>query len=120
MITPMDMYILTRLDGVCTLFGVTTFVCALILIFGVSAFPMWSESENRTSTVGWMRRAFVVGFISALINVFIPSTKEAVAIYVVPAIANNESVRAIPETAVKMADEWLKGELDKLMEKKKK
>ena len=61
-----------------------------------------------------------VFFILGTASVFLPTTKEMVAIYVVPALANNEQVRSIPDTALKLADEYLKQKLDELIGEKHK
>ena len=51
---------------------------------------------------------FVAGL---LVAVFIPTTKEACAIYLIPKIANNEQVQKVPEQALRLLnaklEEWI-------------
>ncbi|MEG6506723.1 hypothetical protein [Nitratidesulfovibrio sp. 1201_IL3209] len=110
MLTPSDMYWLTRLDGIVGIgvfLGILGFaVCAGCLGIGLC------EGIQRAVRAGFI--AGTVAVLGALLAVFVPTTKEAVAIYVIPAIANNESVRAIPDTAARLADEWLKQKLGEI------
>jgi hypothetical protein len=57
-------------------------------------------------------KTILVGFIlSLMVAVFIPSTKEYVAIYLIPKIVNNEQVQQIPEKAMTILNsklnEWI-------------
>ena len=57
-------------------------------------------------------KTILVGFIlSLMVAVFIPSTKEYVAIYLIPKIVNNEQVQQIPEKAMNILNsklnEWI-------------
>jgi len=38
---------------------------------------------------------------------FLPTTKQACAIYVIPRIVNNKEVQELPEKVVDLANEWL-------------
>lgn len=116
MLTSMDMYWLTRLDPIRVLF-------AFMAVFGFAGAVMGigfglCEKVQAAFRLGVVTFGF---FVFAVIGmVFVPSTREMVAIYVVPAIANNEQVRSIPDTALKLADEYLKQKLDELVGEKPK
>lgn len=52
--------------------------------------------------------------ISLLFAVFVPNTKQAVAIWVTPKIVNNEQVQEIPQKGLKVLDKKLESYLDEL------
>lgn len=52
-------------------------------------------------------RVFCVGALAVLGTVLTPSTKDAVAIAVIPAIANNQDVQGLSADLVTTAREWL-------------
>ena len=55
--------------------------------------------------------SFALGLVFIVVWAFIPSTKEACAIYLIPKIANNEQVQKIPENALRLLnaklEEWI-------------
>ena len=51
--------------------------------------------------------SFVLGMIAVATSVFVPSTKTIAAIYVVPKIANSETVHELGKGVVTLAREWL-------------
>lgn len=62
-----------------------------------------------------MKIASIFLLISALMLVFVPSSKEAAAIYLLPKVVNNEEVQKIPNNAVKLLnakmEEWMDDKL---------
>ena len=120
MITAWDIYWITRLDGV-------GFLCAAILIVGgiVSCFIWLPAADN-----GWdssegkiVKRIYkIIGIsvaIALIIGTITPSTKEAVAIYMIPKIVNNEQVQKLPDNAMKFLNEKFEGWLNDMAGKKK-
>lgn len=107
-LTHSDVYWLTRLDGIVTSGVILTFLGGLALLITFAAI-LFEEKGHKACAIA----AFVMVFGWCL-ALFVPSAKEAAAIYVIPAIANNESVRAIPDTAARLTDEWLKQKLDEI------
>lgn len=109
MITSWDIYWITRLDGILSF--ITTVQIVFIIIFTALATfaPFWLDEDF----VGWEKISkFYSGhkfifhatilFILCLsiLNPLIPSTKEAVAIYAMPKVINNEKVQEIPDNAL--------------------
>ena len=126
-ITPSMIYWLTRLDEFSFLFGII-FVCIVIValvnvIGGFVALDSYSTDKlyNRPERLaeskhnikvrfGRAVKLALVALLVGVINSFIPSTKQAAAIIVIPKIANSEIVAEMGDTAkelVGLAKAWL-------------
>jgi len=57
--------------------------------------------------------SFLLMFIGGVVANFIPTTKEMIAIRVIPQIVNGVQKHEIPELALKYVSEWLREELGK-------
>lgn len=140
MITPSQIYWLTRLDGIKELLTETTsfghFIvgCLLALAALVTIHIVFASNGSidwyHGRTVDEMEKAkdkwrvvrkqllkyclpitFAVLIVSKTVNTFIPTIKEAAAIYVIPMIANSEAAQQLPDVAtefVVLAKDWLK------------
>lgn len=101
MITEINMYWLTRLDGIYNLCTIGCTICCAALIFMIPCLIMFKCDENAAGTkiTGKMTLWTVISgifFTAGLL--FIPTTKEMAAIYAIPAIARSEAVQKdIPE-----------------------
>ena len=99
MIIPMQMYQLLKLDDIINIslaIFVLTFVGFVICLVGATSYKgeEYFECEyNKFKTGRNILFWFVLFFGS--IAMFVPSTKQMAAIYVVPAIVNNERVQQI-------------------------
>lgn len=103
MITAAQLYWITRLDGLCILFGVCAWLALLAsLFFLTSVYGDGREEHKRAVLV-----AFGCTTVFVFLAIFTPTTKEAAAIYLIPKIANNEKVKEIPSKFLSLADEWL-------------
>ena len=126
-ITPSMIYWLTRLDEFSFLFGIV-FVCIVIValanvIGGFIALDSYSTDKlyNRPERLaeskhnikvrfGRAVKLALVALLVGVVNSFIPSTKQAAAIIVIPKIANSEIVAEMGDTAkelVGLAKAWL-------------
>ena len=126
-ITPSMIYWLTRLDEFSFMFGIV-FVCIVIValmnvIGGFYSLDSASNdqlynrperlAENKHNIKVRFGRAFKLALVALLVGVvnsFIPSTKQAAAIVVIPKIANSEVVAEMGDTAkelVCLAKSWL-------------
>lgn len=126
-ITPSMIYWLTRLDEFSFLFGII-FVCIVIvaLVNVIGGFialdsystdklynrPEWLAESKHNIKVRFGRavKLALVALLVGVINSFIPSTKQAAAIIVIPKIANSEIVAEMGDTAkelVGLAKSWL-------------
>lgn len=113
-ITPMQMYWLTRLDHVHTVLEVMCVLLALstigiLIAGGVMQDCSFTEETNKRGRkfVGrtpFMAAAFVV---TLLVNALAPTTKEMAAILVVPRIANSEKVQMAGNKLYDLAAEWM-------------
>lgn len=121
MLTSMDMYWLTRLDSLNNWIGCVFIISTIVGLVVGSVGAMFADTCDNLSpkdAFRWARRILLMSLIFGGLGVMVPTTKEMVAIYVVPALANNEQVRSIPDTALKLADEYLKQKLDELTSEK--
>ena len=126
-ITPSMIYWLTRLDEFSFLFGIV-FVCivivALVNVIGgfvaldsASTDQLYNRPERLAESKHNIKVRFgravklaLVALLVGVINSFIPSTKQAAAIIVIPKIANSEIVAEMGDTAkelVGLAKSWL-------------
>lgn len=105
----MSFYWITRLDAINTCLGIMAGICgmsaACLIIFGmVEKGCAWSE-EDKDYILG--ARFLRIGIICTIITlvfsvglVFIPTTKEMCAIYVMDYLKDNEKVQKIPEQII--------------------
>lgn len=116
MITPSMVYFIGILDNVLCFFEITLFIlvlfaCAIaITIFHIDE-PTWTKKALK-----YILCIAFVAFLFGCLRIFIPSSKTAAAMYIIPAIANNEKVQTIGENSIeilrKLSKQWLL-ELDK-------
>lgn len=129
--TSMQMYWITRLDGIVTLLAVlASFLCALSVIMFVTgrsesvAVKEWSwDTDNSIAARHESGRKlckaslvmFPVGVLLYVLLVMVPTTKEMAAILVIPRVANSEKVQQVGNKLYDLAVEWM----DELHPKKK-
>ena len=111
MITPIQMYLLLKLDDILAIslvIFVLTFVGFMVCLVGATIYKgeKYFECEyNKLKTGRNILFLFVLFFGS--IVMFLPSTKQMAAIYVVPAIANNEKVQNIGNKTLDISNQLL-------------
>lgn len=103
MVTESMMYWITRLDGINTLFGLTTFITIVISI--ITHVVILGDTYTKEETAAewhkykkarWLSYFSVIACVLGL--VFVPTTKEMAMIYAVPAITRSDLVREdLPE-----------------------
>ena len=113
MITPWMIYFVGILDSVVSffktmtgVFGASFFVLGILSPmlddFGAVKFPVMKKLLFKIA---------VAFFICAPIAAFTPSSKLAAAMYVIPAVANNEDVKGIGSNSLealrKLSEQWL-------------
>lgn len=113
-ITPMQIYWLTRLDHVHTVLAVTCVLLVLstigiLVAGGIMQDCSFTEETNKRGRkfVGrtpFMAAAFVVAL---LVNALVPTTREMAAILIVPRIANSEKVQTVGNQLYDLAVEWM-------------
>lgn len=112
----LSFYWITRLDAIWnfSVFMVVVFVVATILLlsFGI-AYRSWSfDKEDKDYILGTrlLRGGIcsaVLALLFSLCVVFVPTTKEMCAIYVVDYLKDNEKVQKMPEQIIDAAAAWL-------------
>lgn len=101
-VTAWDIYWITRLDSIKAAL-VVAFILAAVLVLLLTV-----SSDGECWTIRHLRRWMIAGLLAFTVAVtFTPTTKEMVAIKVIPAIAANEDVQALPAEFVKLAREWM-------------
>ena len=111
MITPTQMYWITRLDGF-TGFGITLIAVSIImLIIGLLFMIEFVDPEPseirrylKALVCKWMLPPFIFGLSIAI---FVPSTKEMAAIIMIPSIVNNEKIQQTGNKLYELASEWM-------------
>ena len=103
-ITPEMMYWLTRCDSIC----IAGFFLAVAsgIVFAISLCAILDEVRGLLVRVVCLF-SFGTFFACIATCVFVPSTKEMAAIYVVPKIANSQTVKELGDGVVTLAREWL-------------
>ena len=123
LVSPTTVYWITRLDAIQAMFGFLIaggFIVGTILavvgnvpweINGYNETERERERAEVAKAKAKFRRlsiaALCLGGVSILGAVLTPSTKDAVAIAVIPAIANNQDVQGLGADLVTTAREWL-------------
>ena len=115
MISSWMIYFITRLTVikgslfvlclVSTILAVTTFICECDYEGGVKAL-----FNSR-----WFKAAIITAITSGLLLIATPTTKEVVAIWLIPKVINNEDVQGSIDKLPKFANEYLEKELIEFM-----
>ena len=111
MITPMQMYWLLKLDDIINIslaIFVLTFVGFVICLVGATSYKgeEYFECEYNKFKTGRNILFWFVLFFGSIV-MFVPSTKQMAAIYVVPAIVNNERVQQIGGKTLDISNQLL-------------
>lgn len=113
MITPWNLYWITRLDGIKDFTrGLTGFTVFLLIISALSivGYCGCKEKWTRKSVAGivcLLLLAFAAGVTGKAVETLVPTTKEMATIVVLPRIANSETVQEIGEDVKTLAKEWV-------------
>jgi hypothetical protein len=118
MITGWEIYWITRLDAILVVFG----TLAALFLIALLCFALIAGAEGcRGETYKrWIFRLALPAIVFVIITALIPSTKTAVAIYVIPKIANNEQVQKLPDNAVKFLNTKLEAWINETLKEKEK
>lgn len=104
MITPMQMYWLLKLDDIRTLCAFLIGFAILAIVVSLTAYQ--DKKLKKIATVGFLLGFFGLALCGVAIT-FMPSTKQMAAIYVVPAIANNEKIQQIGGKTLDISNQLL-------------
>ena len=121
-----ELYWITRLDGICgflTLIAVFSFIATVVLFF-IGLFKRgdavicpegsktWEQNiETSKMCLYLAKRCAIAFFVSVFINLFIPTTNQALLIYgvggTIDYIKSNDTSKQLPEKCVKALDKYL-------------
>ena len=127
MITEWTMYWLTRLDSLKGLFvGLSTAGWIVGSIGVIICLLVYASEKDDDRAYGihdpnrpefyiklkyckrWFISILISGLVFGVINAALPTTKEMVAIKVVPMIANNQDIQGLGTDIIQLARDWLK------------
>ncbi len=119
-ISPSDIYWITRCDAINSMFlwfiipiAITCVITAIVTILTYDS-TVWRSDDikdqkrirhNGKTTLKWLIPIFT---ILVFANGATPTTREAIAIVVIPKIANNEQVQGLGQDMIDTARDWLK------------
>lgn len=108
----MEMYLLTRLDGIVGISTIFAFIFIFIFILAIISYI-----NDETSKSFPIVTLFIAVFFSC-VALFVPTKKDAIAIWVVPKIVNNEKMQNISSNTLSIIDKYTKKWLDDLSSEK--
>lgn len=121
-----EIYWITRLDTICNFLTAVAVVCFLISTV-TCVFAMYNRFEaddyeeggkyynccmqKFKMSLSYFKRFIFVTIIACLINLFIPTTNEALMIYgiggTIDYIKSNETAKQLPDKYIKALDKWV-------------
>ena len=121
MISPLEIYIVLQMDSVkeALPFAVAASACgigACLFVGGIGASPLSYDSKDehdqkvvlRAASFKWAKRLLVACSLSAATAALLPSTKTLAAMFIIPAVMNNETVQKEAVGLYTMAKDALK------------
>ena len=120
-------YWITRLDDIRSIFGLdeAILICIVIFLLASAGFCGWGLSTNASDKETWefAKKFFrpyikisipilIVGLLFSTVTPFIPTSKDVIAIYALPKIANNEQIQEIGTNGMEYINEQLKAWID--------
>ena len=134
-----EIYWITRLDAICCILICISVSSSFVLIVSFFlALCSRNEAETYKEYSGcwdkymrgykkWIRnakRCAVIFFVSVFINIFIPTTKQALLIYgvggTIDYIKSNDTAKQFPDKCVKALDKWVDNLNEEKQENKQK
>ena len=114
MITPSAIYWITRFDDIRSGLGTTAFVAVALAVLTVVGFLSALEDVSRDNEMKFIKVFFAVAAAFMLlagvlmgVRTFVPTTRDAAAMAVLPALANSEKVQTVGNAVYDLAVEWL-------------
>lgn len=110
MITSMEMYWLLKLDDIYMLVSCAAALTTGVFVVSFLAYKLagvdGNKQEQKTSGIAALV-SLVCSVLLWCVVTFIPTTKQMAAIYVVPAIVNNEKVQQIGNKTLDISEQLL-------------
>lgn len=121
MISPLEIYVVLQMDSVKEALPFVVAACAIgmggcLFVGGIGTSPQsWDSKDERDEKVvlkatafKWAKRLLVVCSLSAAVATLLPSTKTLAAMFIIPAVMNNETVQKEASELYTMAKDALK------------
>lgn len=114
MITPSTIYWITRFDDIRTGLMALAIIAVALAALTVALFFASVGEVSRDNEMKYMKLAFC--FVAAFVllagviggvRAFVPATRDAAAMAVLPALANSERVQTVGNAVYDLAVEWL-------------
>lgn len=115
-ISAWTIYWITRLDEISILLTISFVLIAIVTVFFCFSLVANRDDYERQYHNGVEKQKTAVGLLKWLVpvliavgltNALIPNTKQAAAMYVLPAIVNSDAVQQLPGELTILALEWL-------------
>ena len=133
-----EVYWITRLDAICD-FLTTIAVLSFVISVVIGAFAMYNRFEADDYEEGgkyynchmqrfkiflnYFKRSIIVTLVLTVINIFIPTTNQALFIYgvgrTIDYIKSNETAKQLPDKCIKALDKWVDNMNEEKQENKK-
>ena len=108
-ITPFEMYILLMLDNISMAATAASIILGVLSVFALLGVCINNVEENDKKYVLKIVKTICRAFVfCTLVSVFLPNTKQAATIILVPKILNNEKVQDIGQNGLDLANNLLK------------
>ena len=118
-ITMLDMYLITRLDNLNNIIVILVVISITVASLVIAGYFIERIDVNENDPLFKKKHIAIVcgiAFVMSLLMAAVPTANQFAAIYLIPKIANNESVQHIPDKALKV----LKGKLDEWIDEQMK
>jgi TRAP-type C4-dicarboxylate transport system permease large subunit len=120
-----DLYLITRLDTIKELYLALAIISGIIIfVLILLGFRQAVVENDKFEEAKWKEywknskkrlRLLILFFsIGILADTLTPTTTEAVVIYLVPKLVNNEKIRELPNNALDLVNEWMKKQVQDL------
>ena len=108
-ITPFMIYLIGIVDNVHIMGVLVAAISGLVAIFTTVGWLCVAEDEPKVSMSCFKvaRISWIVIPVSIVLATMTPSSKTAAAMFVIPAIANNENVKKVASGIYDLAVEWM-------------
>lgn len=106
-----EIYWLTRLDSICGLFGIMTFISVIvIIIFSISYF-VEELYDNKKGFYKILKISFFTFVFGVLGIIFVPTSKEALMIWgiggTIDYIKSNDTIKQLPDKYIDALDKFI-------------
>ena len=110
-----EIYWITRLDTICKFLTATAIVSFLIamalIVFVCNRDEMDDEFWDYKKYLKYSKVYILVTIVSCVINIFIPTTNQALFIYgvggTIDYIKSNDTAKQLPDKCIKALDKWV-------------